>query len=337
MPSLASIAAELGVSRTTVSNAYNHPEQLSKQLREKILAAAQAAGYAGPDPMARSLRTQKTGSIGVVLTEQLSFAFEDRASVDFLAGLAQISDYSLTLLPAGASVHEAIVDGLVVYSVPRADPQLTAAIARGLPLVVCDQPKDVDVPFVGIDDFAAIQPAAQAVVDAGHRRIGILAKRMFAAPTNGVVTDIAAADLDVQRRRVEGVLAVLHAAGIEHVPVVTRHLNDVDSAADAARELLATFPELTAVVCTTDSMALGVLAAYGNRVPRELSVTGFDGIESAVNKGLTTVAQPNHQKGEAAAVLLRALLAGRPTGADRLLLETDFIVGRSVAAPRQAL
>ena len=163
MPSLASLAAELGVSRTTVSNAFNHPDQLSKPLRAKILAAAQAHGYAGPDPMARSLRTQRTGAVGVVLTEELPFAFEDRASVDFLAGLAQIRGYSLTLIPQDGRVHDAIVDGIVVYSVPDNDPQLHEARQRGLPLVVCDQPKDTGVPFVGIDDYAAIQPAAQAL------------------------------------------------------------------------------------------------------------------------------------------------------------------------------
>lgn len=321
MPSLASIAAEVGVSRTTVSNAYNNPEQLSKALRERILAVAKARGYTGPDPMARSLRTQKTGAIGVVLTEALNFAFEDKASVDFLAGLSDIRDYSLTLIPDGASVHAAIVDGIVVYSVPSEDPQLLDAQARGLPLVVCDQPKDVDVPFVGIDDREAIKPAAEALVRAGHRRIGILAKRMFSEPCNGEVEDVASADLVVQRERVLGAQEVLG-----EVPVVTRHLNDLDSAADGARELLGLYPDLTAVLCTTDSMALGVMEALGDTV----SVTGFDGIEEAKLRGLTTVLQPNRRKGEAAAVMLRSLIDGRPAGPERIILDTEFVPGGTV-------
>ena len=68
---LASLAAELGVSRTTVSNAYNRPDQLAPATRERILAAAAARGYAGPDPTARSLRTRRQGSVGVLLTEHL--------------------------------------------------------------------------------------------------------------------------------------------------------------------------------------------------------------------------------------------------------------------------
>ncbi|HEY2062414.1 MAG TPA: LacI family DNA-binding transcriptional regulator, partial [Amycolatopsis sp.] len=59
---LASLAAELGVSRTTVSNAYNRPDQLSPELRRRVLETARRLGYPGPDPVARSLRTRKAGA-----------------------------------------------------------------------------------------------------------------------------------------------------------------------------------------------------------------------------------------------------------------------------------
>ncbi|HEY4993445.1 MAG TPA: LacI family DNA-binding transcriptional regulator, partial [Nakamurella sp.] len=74
---LASLAAELGVSRTTVSNAYNRPDQLSPQLRARVMEAARLMGYPGPDPVARSLRTRKAGAVGLLLTEQVSYAFRD--------------------------------------------------------------------------------------------------------------------------------------------------------------------------------------------------------------------------------------------------------------------
>ena len=80
---LASIAAELGVSRTTVSNAYNRPDQLSEELRRRILDTAKRLGYPGPDPMARGLRMRRVGAVGVLFTENLPFAFEDPASVEF--------------------------------------------------------------------------------------------------------------------------------------------------------------------------------------------------------------------------------------------------------------
>ena len=77
---LASLAAELGVSRTTVSNAYNRPDQLSAPLRARVLEAARRLGYPGPDPVARSLRTRRAGAVGLLLTEALSYAFRDPAA-----------------------------------------------------------------------------------------------------------------------------------------------------------------------------------------------------------------------------------------------------------------
>lgn len=357
---LASLAAELGVSRTTVSNAYNRPDQLAPATRERILAAAAKRGYPGPDPTARSLRTRRAGAIGVLLTERLTYAFEDKASVDFLAGMAEASygtNASLTLIPAGPdTAHEehraaqllgrAAVDGFVVYSVAKDDPYLLAAQQRGLPVVVCDQPTDTGLPFVGIDDYAAIAPAAQTLVDAGHRRIGILAIRLLHERADGAVAiaDIDNAAMHVQRARITGALDVFAQAGIprEEIPVHTRHINDRSNGRDAAEQLLRAHPDLTAVLCTTDSMALAVVdyaAEQGISVPEQLSVTGFDGVDTALARGLSTVVQPNKAKGAAAGQLLQELIdapdtarrhedRGNPT---RKILSTTFHAGATIA------
>lgn len=373
---LASLAAELGVSATTVSNAYNRPEQLSKATRERILAAAAARGYAGPDPTARNLRTRSAGAVGVLLTEHLTYAFEDMASVDFLAGMAQASADGatrLTLIPAGPGnaapladaasaasaahaapsantpaqlVGQTAVDGFVVYSVAAEDEHLIAARQRGVPVVVCDQPKDTGLPFVGIDDRAAIGPAAQALIDAGHLRIGILAIRLFKRVVDGEVSaeQVRAADLHVQRARVLGALDVFTAAGLreEEIPIVTRHINNAATAQEAAAQLLETHPDLTAVLCTTDTMALGVLAhaeEQGLRVPEDISVTGFDGIAKALYLGLSTVVQPNKDKGAASGAMLARLIKAAEAEEDVTedlvqLLSTRFEPGRTIAPPR---
>lgn len=344
---LASIAAEVGVSRTTVSNAYNRPGQLSTDLRDHILEVARKQGYPGPDPMARNLRTRRAGAVGVLFTEQLSFAFDDPASVEFLSGLSEecgARESSMLVIPASSHadkegldlIRGAAVDGFIVYSVADDDPFLDYVASRGLPTVICDQPTDRDdLPFVGIDDREAIKPVVRALTEAGHRKVGILNVRLSRKPHDGPVTDqhLINAHHHLQRFRVEGALEALEEAGVDRadVPVVGRHLNTRERNYEAARELLTGNPDLTAVVCTTDTQALGVLKYAednGIRVPEDLSVTGFDGIEIARMAGLTTVAQPNREKGRAAG---RALFSGE---LGRTILPTEMVPGRTVAAPR---
>ncbi|CAB0736832.1 LacI family DNA-binding transcriptional regulator [Corynebacterium diphtheriae] len=363
-PSLAALAAELGVSRTTVSNAYNHPQQLSAELREQILATAERLGYLGPDPTARSLRTRRVGSVGVLFTDHLTYAFEDLASVDFLAGMAEASagsQTSMTLVPVGPDsldptaakqlVNSAVVDGFVVYSVAKGDPFLEAVHARGLPAVVCDQPADDHrMSFVGIDDHTAIAPAAQALVDAGHRSIGILCIRLDSEPNNGPVSfeRLKHAHHHVQCARVQGALEVFDAAGIPAgaVPIIERHINDPANNIDAARELLTAHPDVTAILCTTDTMAFGVLEyakELGLRVPEDLSVTGFDGIAPALNRELTTVLQPNKIKGERAGTLLYSMIEEAQKNPNvisrgqlhREILATSFHPGATVVPPNE--
>ncbi|HEX6021262.1 MAG TPA: LacI family DNA-binding transcriptional regulator, partial [Solirubrobacter sp.] len=96
------IAEELGVSQMTVSNAFNRPDQLSAELRERILKRAREMGYLGPDPLARGLRRGQAGAIGVVSDTPLSYAFEDPAASSVMAGLCSVTEergLGLVLVP----------------------------------------------------------------------------------------------------------------------------------------------------------------------------------------------------------------------------------------------
>src|SRR4051812_44745651 len=142
---LATVAEALGVSAMTVSNAYNRPEKLSPELRERVLAKAEELGYSGPNVLARSLRRGKTGVLGVVLGEALTYAFDDPAAIEFLRGLAG-AGIALHLVPAtggegdAALVMDAAVDAFVLYSLPDGHPLVTAALRRRLPLIVQSGP-----------------------------------------------------------------------------------------------------------------------------------------------------------------------------------------------------
>src|SRR5215510_11287454 len=160
---LASLAAELGVSRTTVSNAYNRPDQLSPELRRRVLETARRLGYPGPDPVARSLRTRKAGAVGLLLTEALSYAFRDPAATGFLEGLAlacEQANQGLLLVPVSpehadvTAVHQAGVDGFVVYSVRE-------------------------------DDRAGMLGLARHLTGLGHRRFGVICMRLAGGHNDG--------------------------------------------------------------------------------------------------------------------------------------------------------
>src|SRR6187399_225959 len=181
-PTLAAVAEHLGVSRTTVSNAYNRPDQLSPTLRERVLSAARDLGYTGPDPVARSLRRGKAGSLGLVFDHRLRYIFDDPAAVLFLAGVAagcEEQGTGLALLPqmpegAAEVVRSALVDGYVMFCTPEDDERLKAVIARGLPYVLVDYSPHVPGPHVNIDDRGGAHAVAQHLVDLGHRRYGIV-------------------------------------------------------------------------------------------------------------------------------------------------------------------
>ncbi|NIH78175.1 DNA-binding LacI/PurR family transcriptional regulator [Amycolatopsis viridis] len=345
---LASLAAELGVSRTTVSNAYNRPDQLSPELRKRVLETARRLGYPGPDPVARSLRTRKAGAVGLLLTENLSYAFRDPAAIGVLEGLAlacEDAGVGLHLVPASpgrddvVAVHRAGVDGFVVYSVPDDDPHLGAVLARPVPTVIIDQPRIEGVDRVGPDDTTAVTELAEHIIGLGHRQIGVLCMRLARDRNDGFayLDRQRSAHFHVQRARLEALAKAFGKVGVDWstVPVMERFEHNVDDGAAAARQLLDTHPQVTALICTSDILALGALAEAhrrGLRVPADLTVTGFDGIAEAERAGLTTVHQPVLEKGRAAGKLL--LSSGDHVKPRIITLTTQLRIGTTSAPPR---
>lgn len=350
---LASLAAELGVSRTTVSNAYNRPDQLSPELRARVMETARRMGYPGPDPVARSLRTRRAGAVGLLLTETLSYAFRDPAAVGFLEGLALACEEAaqgLLLVPASpeadeqetsAAVHRAGVDGFVVYSVPDDDPHLAAVLERPLPTVVCDQPLVDGVDLVGIDDRGAMAELARHLIDLGHRRVGVVCMRLARDRNDGFAEPERqrGAHFHVQRGRLGGLADAFGAVLRDwaSVPVVERFTHSVASGRSATAELLERDPGVTAIICTSDILALGALAelrARGRRVPEDVTVTGFDGVPEGLRAGLTTVRQSVLDKGRAAGRLL--LERADPHRRRTVSLPTELVVGRTSGPARDS-
>jgi DNA-binding LacI/PurR family transcriptional regulator len=350
MTTLKQLAAAAGVSRTTASNAYNRPERLSAAVRERVLATARDLGYPGPDPTARSLRTGHVGAIGVLLAEALAFAFDDPAAVLLFRGIAETGELSgvgMTLVPAppeqptdATAVTRAVVDGFLVYHLPDGHPGMAAVLARGLPTVVVDGPELGGVSFVAVDDRGGARRAAEHLLALGHRQIGVLVDRVGGDARQGPVEPgrRGAAAFRAARERLAGYAGALAAAGLDWaaVPVEECGVPDVASGRAGAAALLERAPALTALLATTDLLALGAIEAAGKRglpVPRGLAVAGFDDLPAAAGAGLTTVHQPLAEKGRVAAHLLLDALAGA-TRARRVELPTRLVVRGSTAPPR---
>ncbi|MCV7054427.1 LacI family DNA-binding transcriptional regulator [Mycolicibacterium gilvum] len=352
---LASLAAELKVSRTTVSNAYNRPDQLSAELRERVLSTAKRLGYPGPDPVARSLRTRRAGAVGLVITEPLNYSFSDPAALDFVAGLAESCEavgQGLLLVAVGpnrsvaegsAAVLAAGVDGFVVYSASDDDPYLPAVMERHLPVVVVDQPRDVPgASQVRIDDRAAMRSLAEHVIDLGHREIGLLTMRLGRDWPHGPGPALAdpervrAPHFHVQCERIHGVYDAMTAAGLDpaSLTLVESYEHLPTSGGAGADIALEANPRITALMCTADVLALSAmdhLRAKGIYVPGQMTVTGFDGVPEARQRGLTTVAQPGVEKGRRAGELLHnPPRSGLPVVE---VLDTEVIRGRTSGPP----
>jgi len=343
-PTLDTVAKAAGVSRMTVSNAYNRPDQLSATTRERVLKAAAALGYPGPDPAGRSLRRRRADTVGVLLTERLPTAFTDPGLVSLMRGLSTelgAARQAVLLVPAeadldGSLVRNALVDAFVVCSMGPTDPAVASVVGRRLPVVTVGSPKLPGIPHVSVDNRVAGALAGQHLGALGHRRVGVVA---LVGRDPSLPDDAAVPIRSGSRERVAGCTQALTEAGVPATSVTVAEVRANSAAAGraAAAELLATPSRRrpTAIFAVTDVLALGVLeaaAAAGLRVPHDLSVVGFDDIPEAARAEppLTTVSQQLYEQGQSAARLVLQLLDGQRVRAPRF---TPKLMVRGTTAP----
>ncbi|MEO8889378.1 MAG: LacI family DNA-binding transcriptional regulator [Jatrophihabitantaceae bacterium] len=338
-PTLDTVATAAGVSRMTVSNAYNRPDQISAATRERVLQVAAGLGYSGPDPTAASLRLRRTGTVGVVLTERLPYAFTDPGMVQILHGLAtELSEAGMALLLVpesgsadGSLLRQAMVDALILCSLSPDDPAVAAAQDRNVPLVTVGNPHLPKVPTVGVDNRRTAALAAPHLRSLGHRRFAILTAGP--APGTGLMRP-------GFRERPEGFRAALVGVDPASAVLCPAAENARAAGAEAVRALLAmpaaTRP--TALFAVTDILALGAIdaaAELGIDVPGQLSVVGYDDIPEAATSHppLTTIRQDLFEQGRTAARLAVRQIAGESVRAPRM--RAELVVRASTAkAPR---
>ena len=343
------VAREAGVSVMTVSYVFSRPQRVSPGIRELVVQAARRLNYHGPDPAARSLARGRSNSVGVVVGEGLTYAFDDFQSTRFLTGVAAVCveyQQNMVLIPAAGDigdvsrVREAAVDSYILWTGVRDGPVLDAVIAAGKPVAIqgpppdslrrdlsqrdlsqAASPGDRRIRVIAADDRSAASAVTSATF-AGARAPAVVS---FALTPEGspmivrgpLVSKVAFASA---RERLRGIQQQCRRMRIPwsdvRVAVVAR--NDRQDARALLEELVDDPSPPDAIVAMSDELALGVLDITdqrGWRVPGDVTVSGWDDSPAAAHHDLTSVHQSLEEQGTLCALFVLGREGQRETPA----------------------
>ncbi|WP_286300650.1 substrate-binding domain-containing protein [Microbacterium suwonense] len=284
----------------------DRPSRLSEEAAGRIRTAADQLGYR-PDPAAQSLRFGKTRSIGFISDQVTITRFASamvrgtlRAAkeLDHTVLIAETGDDLMQLTESFREMVDRRVDGIVVGLMAARMVDVPTA-PHGVPVVIVNGRTPDDLPSVLPDEYEAGHAMASVLLDAGHRRIGLIGDLPAAANPRRSVTIT---------RRFEGLDETLSSAGVTPVRVDVDDWNPEVGYREAMR-MLPAHPELTAVIAATDGMAFGImqaLAELGLRVPDDISIVSFDDEDLAamVRPGLTTARLPYEEMAHQGVLML---------------------------------
>lgn len=338
-PTVRDVAARAGVSIATVSRALRGHANVDPRTRQRVEEAARTLNYR-PSGVARSLRLRATRTIGLIVTDIENPYFPQIVSA--VEDAARERGYSV-LLADGRRDPEREIESLEVLAERQVDGLIIASTALTLrhkarirdvpcPVVIVNGESTIAaVPAVLSDNESGGRLAAEHVLALGHRHLAYLA-----APS---------ADDRAVRERISGVRAAMAVGDTALAGLtVVRAAEGVEGGDVAAREALAADPRVTALLCYNDLTAIGAvrgLRAIGLRVPRDVSVVGFDDIEMAshVDPPLTTIRQATDEMGQWALTSLcqridngREATAGQVGGKPGLTVRLPVVLVRRASS-----
>jgi DNA-binding LacI/PurR family transcriptional regulator len=324
-PLLVDVARLAGVSHQTVSRVLNDHPNVSPQTRAVVLAAIRDLGY-HPNAAARSLASGRTRALGVISFDttlygpaSMLYGIERAAHPGYSVAIASLPSIGRGSLVEAVDRFLGQVEGIIVIAPETSAVAALSGIVADIPLVAVGCGADVPLPAVAVDNRSGAAQATRHLLELGHDTV-----YHVAGPDNW---------LDA-RQRVAGWLDALGAANAPE-PELLRGDWSAQSGYDAGL-VLADMPEVTAVLCANDPMALGLLRALaerGRRVPRDVSVVGFDDVPEAAFflPPLTTIRQHFGELGRRAVHLLIDRISGQQTLEPALPIAPDLIVRASTA------
>jgi DNA-binding LacI/PurR family transcriptional regulator len=323
-PTIEDVATEAGVSRGTVSRVLNGGHYVSLGTLDSVNRAIRKTGYV-VNHHARSLVTQRSGSVAFILSDPAERLFSDPNFAVLLRGCTQaLAEHDIGLflcIAVTPSERNRItrflaaghVDGALLAAAHAGDPLLDLLATAGVPYVTCGAPlgHESSIAYVAADDRGGARTMVEYLRSAGRARIATVAGPL---DTSGGL------------QRLEGYRDVM--AGSFDPSMVEEGDYSQDSGERAMSALLERHPDLDAVFVASDVMALGALVALrraGRRVPEDVAVAGFDDSAAAVaaRPALTTMRQPYMRISSEMVRLLLAAVGGEPPAA--VILPTELV------------
>jgi LacI family transcriptional regulator len=333
--SIQALADSLGISISTVSRALNGYTDVSATTRARVVKAAQAMNYS-PHPVAHRLVTGRTGAVAIVNSVRPGNAADSNA-IALQAGVAEAlrehKYFAMSLgLPSDAQeipelqrlLDGRLVDGIVLTRTRTHDARVALLQERKIPFVTHGRTLD-NAPhaWVDTDNKGAFEQATKALIELGHQRIGLI---------NGM------AHMTFAHLREQGFRLAISQAGlnVQHCPVYYTELT-AHSGAHSAREMLNLPHAPTAIVCATDTAALGAMQAIrqsGKQVGRDISVIGYGNTEAGqfASPPLASIDHAIVENGRHIAQLLLRAIAAEPVHQLQQLETPNLLMRASVNA-----
>ncbi len=310
VPTIFDVAELSGVSISTISRVINTPEKVNLNTRQRVYEAIDKLGFV-PQAEARARALRLKGRIGVITPFFTAPSFVQR--LRGIAGSLSKENYDLVIYTVDSNNRlqsylsslplTGNLDGLVIMSLPVAEPDVQRLIDHQLPTVLIEFPHS-HLNSVEINDVEGGRMAAEYLLKKGHKRIAFLGD-----------TDLPEYSIHPVNLRLKGFRQALKAANIEIPKEFVRLAPyDQDQARIVAKELLDMPNPPTAVFAATDFQALGVLKAarqLGVKVPEQLAIIGFDDLDMADYEDLTTVQQHLDESGRIAIEILLSHIADK--------------------------
>jgi DNA-binding LacI/PurR family transcriptional regulator len=338
---LKNISQQLNVSPATISNAFNKPAQLSKSLRNKILKYCEEIGYLGPSMAARSLRTGKTGVYGIVLSDDLSESLMNPVANQFLSAVAEVFDkqhVNMLLLASDADRYlvnqsDSLADAFIVYGQPKSSKILRRLELQNKPIITVDF-KYKNYPAININNHEAAYSIAKYAIDhaqADSIHPVILGLHLTQNSDSQSIGDLGLFSPieSISRCRLEGYKEALNEADIAIGNNAIWQIEPYDDRMiqTIIRGILTSSEPINLLLCMSDKIAIAALHVASElniAVPGKLQIVGFDGMANALEKGITTVAQPIKEKGNIAAQVCLGIRKS-----ESVTLLTDLIINHS--------